>query len=90
MSVEMVARETLLCIFYNEGKAKFSRTMLDMAIVVCIIRSQCSHMDSYHVSFIDNCYVFVHVAHVAHGECYHVYVLVIFTEYNIIFLKHNF
>ena len=37
MSVEMVASETLLYIFYNEGKGELSRTMLDMTKVLCIV-----------------------------------------------------
>ena len=74
MPVGMVAIETLPCIFYTEGKDELSRTMLDMAIVVCIIKSQCSHMGRYNGSLIDDCYfVFSYMmAHVAHGEGYHV------------------
>ena len=44
--------------------------MLDMVIVVCIIRSQCSHMDRNNVSFIDdcNCLVSYIMAHCSYGN----------------------
>ena len=70
MSVEMVASETLVYIFYNGGKGELCRTMLDMAIV--IITSQCSQMDRYNVSFIDDCHFLVSymMAHVASATEY--------------------
>ena len=59
MPVEMVASETLLCIFHNEGKGELRRTILDIALIVCIIRWQCSHMDTCNVSFIYDYYWFI-------------------------------